>query len=309
MENDVIDYDTGLEVGYSSNYNIVMGNNFTGCGYPVWFYLSVGNSIHHNNFVGNVSPGGGVDESSTWDDGYPSGGNYWSDYSGLDCYKGQYQNETGSDGLGDTPQSIDWSGKADYPLMKPYPWSSTDIGIAYVGRVYSETLNSPVFPLRTIAGKDLAVSLSAFIMNYATTTETFSVLTYSNGSLIGSATNITVTGRDSVILNFTWNTAGFAFGNYTVNVYAEPLQGEIDIADNNYTCTTPVHVGVPGDISGPTQGIYDGTVNMRDIALMIAQFNSKPTSPKWNPNVDVNDDGVVNMKDIAICVVYFNKHE
>ncbi|HUW49117.1 MAG TPA: NosD domain-containing protein [Patescibacteria group bacterium] len=309
MENAVIDYDSGLEVEYSSNYNIIAGNNFTYCGSPVWFYLCGGNSFYHNNFVGNMGPGGGVEESNTWDDGYPSGGNYWSDYQGLDRYKGQYQNETGSDGLGDIPQNISYYGKANYPLMKPYPWNSTDIGIAYVGRVYSQTLYNLVLPLKTIAGKGLALNLSAFIMNYATTTENFSVFAYANASLIGSATNITVTGRDSVTLNFTWNTAGFAYENYTVSVYAEPLQGEIDIADNNYTCTGYIHVGVQGDISGPTQGVYDGVVNMRDINYMIAQFNAKPTSPNWNPNVDVNDDGIVNMRDIQIAILNFNKHE
>jgi hypothetical protein len=54
---------------------------------------------------------------NAWDDGYPSGGNYWSDYTGVDLRKGPYQNETGSDGIGDTPYSIDSDNADRYPLM------------------------------------------------------------------------------------------------------------------------------------------------------------------------------------------------
>jgi hypothetical protein len=51
------------------------------------------------------------------DNGYPSGGNYWSDYNGTDMYHGPYQNQTGSDGIGDTPYVIDANNTDNYPLM------------------------------------------------------------------------------------------------------------------------------------------------------------------------------------------------
>jgi hypothetical protein len=52
-------------------------------------------------------------ESSTnlLDDGYPSGGNYWSDYNGTDA---------NHDGIGDTSYIIDADNKDSYPLMHPY---------------------------------------------------------------------------------------------------------------------------------------------------------------------------------------------
>lgn len=81
---------------------------------------SYSNSIYHNNFIGNANQA--KDESTnSWDDGYPSGGNYWSDYSGVDVYSGPYQNETGSDGIGDTSHSIDIENEDEYPLMNPRP--------------------------------------------------------------------------------------------------------------------------------------------------------------------------------------------
>ncbi len=57
---------------------------------------------------------------NAWDIGYPSGGNYWSDYNGSDLLSGPYQNETGGDGIGDTPYVIDVNNMDKYPLMEPW---------------------------------------------------------------------------------------------------------------------------------------------------------------------------------------------
>jgi outer membrane protein assembly factor BamB len=121
--------------------------------------------------------------------------------------------------------------------------------------------------------------------------------------------SVTLEAGASAPVTFTWNTTGFAYGNYTISAYAWPVPGETDTADNNCTCSVPVHVGVPGDVSGTTPGVYDGIVNMKDIAYLVSLFQTKPSKPPWYPNADVNNDGVVDMKDIAIAVYYFNQHE
>jgi hypothetical protein len=59
---------------------------------------------------------------------------------------------------------------------------------------------------------------------------------------------------------------------------------------------------IPGDVN------MDGTVNMRDIAILIILFNTTPSSPNWNPNADINSDGIINMRDIAIALTHFNQH-
>ncbi len=48
----------------------------------------------------------------------------------------------------------------------------------------------------------------------------------------------------------------------------------------------------------------DGTINMRDTAAIIGNFN-KPVSSC--PRCDVNGDGVINMRDIALAIANFNK--
>jgi hypothetical protein len=78
------------------------------------------NSVYHNNFVDNVYQGYDY-RVNQWDDGYPSGGNYWGDYTGIDEKSGPNQNQPGSDGIGDTPYIIPGGTNSDqYPLMSPW---------------------------------------------------------------------------------------------------------------------------------------------------------------------------------------------
>ena len=80
------------------------------------------NTFYHNNIIGNLlTQVDSTNSINTWDCGYPSGGNYWSDYSGTDSFYGVGQNINGSDGIGDIPRVIDGSNQDDYPLVNPWP--------------------------------------------------------------------------------------------------------------------------------------------------------------------------------------------
>jgi parallel beta-helix repeat protein len=111
-------FDGILLYTFSSN-NSITGNNITANhDYGIEFaYSSNYNSIFHNNFINNALQVSSINSVNFWDNGYPSGGNYWSDYSSTDTFKGPYQNETGIDGIGDTPYGIDESNIDHYPLM------------------------------------------------------------------------------------------------------------------------------------------------------------------------------------------------
>jgi len=118
-ENNITAIACGIYVDSSSG-NIISGNNITDntCGI-MFTSSSSGNMIYHNSFINNVEQAYSY-ILNTWDDGYPSGGNYWSDYVGGDLYHGPYQNITGSDEIGDTAYTIDIDNQDRYPLMKPY---------------------------------------------------------------------------------------------------------------------------------------------------------------------------------------------
>ncbi|TET65074.1 hypothetical protein E3J49_02475 [Candidatus Bathyarchaeota archaeon] len=78
------------------------------------------NFMFHNNFINNTRPFIYKASGNIWDDGYPSGGNYWSRYNGTDSHSGIYQNETGNDGIGDEPHHLTSLEVDRYPLMHPY---------------------------------------------------------------------------------------------------------------------------------------------------------------------------------------------
>ena len=103
-----------------SNYNAVSGNNITeNSRYGLLLAICSDNIIYHNNFVDNTEQVYTDGSINLWDDGYPSGGNFWSDYTGVDFFSGPYQNENGSDGIGDTAYTIYWTLQDRYPLMNP----------------------------------------------------------------------------------------------------------------------------------------------------------------------------------------------
>jgi hypothetical protein len=91
--------------------------------------------------------------SNIWDNGYPSGGNYWSEYAGIDQKNGPYQNLTGSDGIGDTyylvnaNQYIQPIDRDNYPLMGMFsefnvslPFDKTD-NVAVISNSTVSNLN------------------------------------------------------------------------------------------------------------------------------------------------------------------------
>jgi len=113
----------GIMMRFGSSNNIISGNSITNTTYGIWLgEHSSSNSIYHNNFANNTNQIYTYDSENLWDDGYPSGGNYWSDYVGVDNYSGVYQNETSSDGIGDTPYGIDANNEDRYSFIKPWGW-------------------------------------------------------------------------------------------------------------------------------------------------------------------------------------------
>jgi parallel beta-helix repeat protein len=114
--------DYGIRIHTSSSNNIVTGNNVISNNiYGIYLRNSLNNRIYHNNILNNVDQAyDNTINGNQWDNGYPSGGTYWSDYVGPDNFKGPNQNIPGSDGIGDTPYIIDADSQDGYPLMQPY---------------------------------------------------------------------------------------------------------------------------------------------------------------------------------------------
>ena len=106
--NTILDCTKGIDLSPESNDTLIYGNNII-------------NSPNSSDLGSNV-----------WD--FNSGGNYWSDYIGIDA------NE---DGAGDTPYTIPSNGVDKYPLIVPAVWYFSDpIPVNWQGTIYPVALSS-----------------------------------------------------------------------------------------------------------------------------------------------------------------------
>ena len=129
----------------NSSSNTISGNNVTANNDGIVLYGSSNNEIRYNNFLNNQNQVYSHNSTNLWDDGYPSGGNYWSNYNGTDSYFGPGQNETGSDGINDQPYVIDESNMDRYPLMHPYTAIRGDTNQDGIVDIYDAILLATAF--------------------------------------------------------------------------------------------------------------------------------------------------------------------
>lgn len=105
---------------FASSNNTISANDISGSKWGIYFTLHFaapnGNKFYHNNFIDNQGAVGGSSPYNIqfWDDGYPSGGNYWSDY------KTEHASEVDNSGIGNTPYVIDENNTDNYPLLLPF---------------------------------------------------------------------------------------------------------------------------------------------------------------------------------------------
>jgi len=106
---------------FMGSKNIVCSNNISNSNYGVYFspYFAAPteNQFYHNNFINNQINIGGVSAYNlqTWDDGFPSGGNYWSDYS-VHYPQASQLNDSG---IWDTKYEIAQKHADENPLIAP----------------------------------------------------------------------------------------------------------------------------------------------------------------------------------------------
>jgi len=134
--------DDGIRLSHSTyntiRLNDIVNNQVSG----IEISLSTNNnSIYHNNFINNNPNAFSSDINiNIWDNGYPSGGNYWSDYTRPDI---------NGDGIGETPYNIsNENNKDNYPFVHPYGWS--------IGLEINQSIFDRGFPIRHAVDGDWA---------------------------------------------------------------------------------------------------------------------------------------------------------
>jgi outer membrane protein assembly factor BamB len=282
----IISSQTTLTINLQTDTNNVYENDISGNQVLVNMTDSNGNVIYHNNFMVTVQVSILTTGSNTWDDGYPLGGNYWSNSVIVDLYSGPYQNLTGSDGINDTAFTINANNKDRYPLTKPF--DSHDIGVV------NATLS------KTIVGKGYPLLVSSIILNYGVYDENTKITVYGN-TTAAAEQPIFLPERSPTTISTTWNTLSFAYGNYTLSVYAWPVPNQTDTTGNNLTIGT-VKVTIPGDLNG------DFKVNLADLTILAGAYGTRPGDAKWKANADIDGNGAVGLVDLTILAYYYQQH-
>jgi parallel beta-helix repeat protein len=206
-----------------ANNNTISKNKISNNAYGIKLLWSDNNTIFHNDFVSNAKQ---VDidilsEGNIWDDGYPSGGNYWSDYAGIDTKIGPNQDQLGSDGIGDTPYTINAENIDRYPLMKPWtPPSQHELVVS----LKAQTLLRP--------GDSTLINATVINMGLSneTNVELFLMI---NGSIVNSATIPSLANGSAYTMSHLWTST--IEGKYNVTAYSPPVPLETSIKNNQVT--------------------------------------------------------------------------
>jgi len=273
----------GIRLEYSSN-NTVFGNTVLNNDLGSNPFNSSNNVFFHNSFVENIQQIYSYDSTNVWDNGYPSGGNYWSDYTGFDEFSGTHQNVIGSDGIGDIPYAVDENNQDNYPLVDPWT-PPPDIAVTNIALS------------KTVVCQGYNLHIDVTVQNQADYTGPFNITAYANTTIIEMFTNITVTSASTV--TFKWNTTGFPKGNYLIKACAWQVPGETDTTDN--TLVRGVIVSILGDVNG------DFIDDIFDVVIVAKAFGSKSGEKNWNANADLNDDSFIDIYDVVTVANNFGK--
>jgi parallel beta-helix repeat protein len=210
VDNNITANDIGVVLGNSNN-NSFRGNNLDNLSNDISLYYSSGNKLYHNNLY-SFNSVSSDNSANVWDDGYPSGGNYWSNYNGADA---------NGDGIGDTPYVIYENNKDRYPLMNPCsPLPEHELVVSITAPVSLQFGGSS--------------SLYAIVTNQGLNDEVNVVLSlFVNGTKTNSTTIPLLQPWNSSSLSYLWTPT--VQGTYNVTAYATPVPRETSVENNHET--------------------------------------------------------------------------
>jgi parallel beta-helix repeat protein len=272
----------GIRFSGSPN-NCLYQNNITGNNYGVDLGTS-NTKFFHNNFIENIQQAISGGTNNTWDDGYPSAGNYWSDHIGVDLYRGQYQNETGSDGIIDTAYMIDESNIDRYPLLNA--WTGDRFVKVPVKGGENATIMSNVTVTKALVTKNtLHFEASGSSGQTGWVTVIFPMINTTEIKVFINGTKLTPPPYPIITTN---GTHYFIYFEFTLS-----------------TEIATVQFWLLGDISGP-EGEQDCRVDVWDLEIIASSFSSYPDHPRWNPIADLTGllylvpDSKVDIRDLFL---------
>jgi len=291
----------GILLTWSNNTNSIINNTIRNNPFGIWLIVSINNiikdntianntvggiyldrsnnnQIYHNNIISNTPQTASSDSTNTWDNGYPSAGNYWNDYSGVD---------SNHDGIGDTPYVIDENNTDRYPLMNPR-WTHD---LAVTNLIIS----------KTVIGQGYSATINVTVQNQGSQTQIFNITLYANTNVIQTLQLYLLSGKTAT-RTITWSTVGWTKGAYTIKATVTIIPAETDKADNTFVYGI-IKITVPGDTDG------DRDIDIYDIVRIASAYGAKRGEARFDPNCDIDSNDVINIYDVVIATSRYGYKE
>jgi hypothetical protein len=154
--------------------------------------------------------------------------------------------------------------------------------------------------IKTIVGQGYPTEVKVTVEDKGHYPETFNVTTFVGGVAINTTT-LTLMSNSNITFTIPWNTVNQTKGNYTVAIFAEPVDGETNTTNNNLDVGVELCVTGPGDIDG------DNDVDIFDLVQMGGSYGTEEDHPAYIPNHDINSDGKIDIFDIVIAAGHYGE--
>jgi outer membrane protein assembly factor BamB len=202
-----------------------------------------------------------------------------------------------------------WSYTTGYYVSATYTYSSPAVadGIVFVGskdgKVYAfcslvhDVTVTNVTSSQPVVGQGYGLNMTVTAANLGDYQETLKVTVYANSTPVASQ-NVTLSSGELATTTFTWNTTGFACGDYVMTAYVWPVPGETDTADN--TLSLLIRVGIADlattELTTPKTVIGQGF----STPINVTVTNQGDHSATSNVTVYANETVVITFQDVTL---------
>ncbi len=148
------------------------------------------------------------------------------------------------------------------------------------------------------------LSINVTVLDEGTEDESVTLNVYANLTLVDT-TVLALNGSGSFenrsfTYQASWDTTGFAYGNYTIRAEVPAVGGEVDTGDNSLTDGF-VFITIPGDADGDVDVDYD------DFIILAGAYGSSEGEAAYDQRADFDHDKNIDYDDFIILAGNYGK--